>query len=116
MAECYDCGLRYDLDGWADVVVPDAIWKQVSPTGDEGGLLCFTCMNRRLVRLGLCNVPFQIASGAFAFMTRDLTGETRAAAKAAEPVTYPCAGKGGGCMFRVHHHGDYCERCSFAEA
>lgn len=76
---CYSCGMRYDSDGWADVVIPDAVWKLISPTGGDGGLLCFACMNARLSRLGLRNVPFQIASGPFSFMPRDVTGATKEA-------------------------------------
>lgn len=70
MPTCNDCGLMYGSSAWADVVVPDDIWKQISPSGDEGGLLCFNCMVRRLVALGLENVPFQITSGPFAFQSR----------------------------------------------
>ena len=66
MAECYDCKLEYGSSAWCDVVVRDEIWQQISPTGDEGGLLCFNCMVRRLAALGLENVPFKIASGPFA--------------------------------------------------
>ena len=71
LAACADCGLRYDDPGWADVVVSDVVWAMISPTGDEGGLLCFTCMNRRLSASRESNVPFQITSGPFA-KRRDL--------------------------------------------
>ena len=71
VAACADCGLSYDDSGWADVVVPDILWAMISPTGGEGGLLCFTCMNRRLSGFRESNVPFQIASGPFAFRARD---------------------------------------------
>ena len=68
---CHDCGLAYGSPAWADVVVPNAIWKQISPTGDEGGLLCFNCMVGRLEALGLDNVPFRVTSGPFAFRVRE---------------------------------------------
>lgn len=68
---CYDCGLLYSGDAWADVVVPDGYWEMINPTHHEGGgLLCFNCMNRRFAALGLSNVPFQIASGPFSFSVR----------------------------------------------
>lgn len=67
---CDDCGIDYQSLEWADVVIPDAIWKRISQNNDEGGLLCFNCMNKRLKYLGLTNVPFQITSGPFAFLVR----------------------------------------------
>ncbi len=69
-AECYDCKLSYSSPQWADVVVTDSIWRKISPTGDDGGLLCFNCMNGRLLALDLDNVPYQIASGPFSFAVR----------------------------------------------
>ena len=68
---CYDCGLPYGSEAWADVLVPDDIWQQISPTGHEGGILCFNCMVRRLTKLGLRNVSYSIESGPFAFSLRD---------------------------------------------
>ena len=51
---CYDCGRRYgDKYGFPDLVVPHEIWKQISPTGDEGGLLCPSCMCRRAYEAGI---------------------------------------------------------------
>lgn len=45
-SKCADCGLPYDDPGFAEVVVPNDVWKQISPSGDEGGLLCPTCIVR----------------------------------------------------------------------
>lgn len=46
---CFDCGRRYgDEYGFPDLVVPNDVWKQISPFGDEGGLLCPSCICRRL--------------------------------------------------------------------
>ncbi len=46
---CYDCGRAYgDEFGFPDLVMPYEVWKQISPTGDEGGLLCPSCICRRL--------------------------------------------------------------------
>lgn len=63
---CYECLLRYGGQGWCDVVVPDDVWRQISPTGDEGGILCFNCIARRLEEFDLRNVPVMITSGPFA--------------------------------------------------
>lgn len=60
---CYDCGLVYGGEGWMDVTVPDEVWHQISPTHDEGGILCITCIARRCERLLLENVPVKIQSG-----------------------------------------------------
>ena len=46
---CNDCTLKYADGGWADVVVPDEVWADICP---ECGLLCFGCMNRRMVNAG----------------------------------------------------------------
>ena len=63
---CYDCGLPYGSDAWADFVCDHDIWKQISPTGDEGGLLCVNCMNRRMVEKGLEDRFAHFKSGPFA--------------------------------------------------
>ncbi len=70
---CYDCGLVYGSQPWADIIVPDVVWRRISPTRDDGSLLCFNCINCRLAALGLRNVPFQITSGPFCFMPREET-------------------------------------------
>lgn len=64
-ARCYGCGLPYDDDGFCDVVVPNDVWAKISPTGDEGGLLCPTCIVRAAQRAGVkckamwCSGPFE---------------------------------------------------------
>jgi len=72
--ECYDCGLLYTSNAWADIVVPDNIWKLITPNKEhwQGGLLCFNCMNKRLTELKLDNVPYYIASGPFCFRVRNI--------------------------------------------
>lgn len=65
-AACYDCRLRYDDPGWVDVLVPNDVWEVINPTRHPGaGLLCFTCIARRLVEAGLSSVLVQIRSGPF---------------------------------------------------
>ena len=61
---CFDCGLAYGSEGWADAVLPDDEWKKIAPSEDGGGVLCFTCMNRRALRAGVeCDA--KITSGPF---------------------------------------------------
>jgi len=67
------CGLEYSSRFWADVVIPDDVWKLIIPDGSLSGLLCFNCMNGRLEALGLSNVPYEIASGPFSFRVRTVT-------------------------------------------
>ena len=59
MGGCYDCGLEYSGTGWIEAIIPDHIWDMIRPEGcDEGcGLLCITCMSRRLVKLNLKEIP-----------------------------------------------------------
>jgi hypothetical protein len=54
---CHDCGLEYDSDEWIEAVIPDLIWYEISPTKDAGGLLCISCMARRLKQKGYDKVP-----------------------------------------------------------
>lgn len=64
MAHCYDCKLEYGSSGWLDCIVSDDIWIRISPTGDEGGILCINCIAKRCDSLGLLDVPVAIQSGA----------------------------------------------------
>ena len=51
---CIDCGRKYgDEYGFPDLVIPDEDWKAISPNHDEGGLLCPSCICRRLYDLGI---------------------------------------------------------------
>ena len=69
-ASCYDCGLDYRDPAWIEAVVDDEVWRIISPTHDEGGLLCINCMARRLVEHGLDQVKVSITAGVF--VLRDL--------------------------------------------
>lgn len=63
---CYDCGRPYgDEYGFPDLVVPHEVWNNdISPTGDEGGLLCPSCMCKRAYDAGVqCVAVFR--SGPF---------------------------------------------------
>lgn len=65
-AHCYDCGLPYSDPGFRDLVVAHDVWNNhLSPTKNEGGLLCPTCMVRAAVMAGVeCEATFR--SGPFA--------------------------------------------------
>lgn len=63
---CHDCGLAYGKPGWCDAHIPDETWARISPTGDEGGILCISCIARRLVEAGIDDVPLMIGSGPWA--------------------------------------------------
>jgi hypothetical protein len=61
---CYDCGRHYgDEYGFPDLVLPNDVWAKISPRGDEGGLLCPSCICRRAHALGMSDVPAMWASG-----------------------------------------------------
>lgn len=63
MSGCYDCGLDYEDDGWIEAIIPDQIWNEISPTNDHGGLLCITCISRRLVKKGYktAQIPVELS-------------------------------------------------------
>jgi hypothetical protein len=48
---CYDCGIPYSELG-LDLVLPDQQWKKISPTKDEGGILCPNCICKRAKKYG----------------------------------------------------------------
>ncbi len=54
---CYDCGLDYGSDAWIEAIIPDNAWNDISPTGDQSGLLCIICISKRLAEKGYKNVP-----------------------------------------------------------
>lgn len=60
---CYNCNCPYGAYGFHDLIVPDKVWKIIGPTGNEGGLLCPTCIIKALDQFGLQDVPVYFASG-----------------------------------------------------
>lgn len=53
-AACEDCDRPYGSDGgFPDLIIPYEAWKQISPTGDDGGLLCPSCICKRLHDKGI---------------------------------------------------------------
>lgn len=49
-ARCEDCGLEYPFP---DYVLPDDVWKRIAPKPDGNGLLCPTCIAKRLDAIDL---------------------------------------------------------------
>lgn len=51
---CEDCNRPYgDEHGFPDLIIPYDAWKRISPTGDDGGLLCPSCICKRLHDAGI---------------------------------------------------------------
>lgn len=64
MPGCYDCGRPYgDENGFPDLIVPNDIWVRISPTGDYGGLLCPSCICKRLYAAGIKECEASFMSG-----------------------------------------------------
>lgn len=52
-AQCYDCARPYSDSGFQDLVLPNDVWARISPSGDENGLLCPSCIVGRLHDAGI---------------------------------------------------------------
>ena len=51
---CEDCKRPYGNEhGFPDFIIPYRVWIQISTTGDDGGLLCPSCICKRLHDKGL---------------------------------------------------------------
>ncbi len=51
---CYDCKRQYgERHGFSDLIIPLYIWEQISPFGNEVGLLCPCCICKRLYDKGI---------------------------------------------------------------
>lgn len=59
MTCCYDCGQRYGSDGWIEAIIPDIIWNKIKPSEceDDCGILCISCIARRLKIAKINNIP-----------------------------------------------------------
>jgi hypothetical protein len=63
---CHDCGLHYAGDHWVEAVVPHEVWSaHLSPTGNQGGILCINCMAKRAVDKCLSHIPVKLTAGPF---------------------------------------------------
>ena len=67
---CFDCGLLYTE--MHDLIIPLSAWKRISPTGNEGGLLCANCICGRLHEVGISNVPAAFMSGPLRTISSEL--------------------------------------------
>lgn len=51
---CSDCGRQYGNEhGFPDLVIPNWAWRRISPSGNDGGLLCPSCICKRLSDAGI---------------------------------------------------------------
>lgn len=62
---CFHCSRPYgDKHGFPDLLVPNEVWEKISPKKNEGGLLCPSCICKRVYDLGIyCKAEFR--SGPF---------------------------------------------------
>lgn len=76
-AECFDCHLPYDDPGFQDLLIPNWAWNKIAPYGSgigkEGGagLLCPTCICRRLEKANIEKIPSAFVSGSLAYEPKD---------------------------------------------
>jgi len=52
-ATCQGCYRPYGEPGFPDLIIPCEAWKQISPSGDYGGLLCPSCICAALEKAGI---------------------------------------------------------------
>ena len=75
---CYECGRQYgDEHGFPDLIIPLEQWRKISPTGDEGGLLCPSCICQALVKAGVRECPGAFMSGPIRSVPPDLMDTMR---------------------------------------
>jgi hypothetical protein len=61
---CADCGRAYgDEHGFPDLIISASVWRRISPSGDDGGLLCPSCICARLHKAGIQSVEGAFFSG-----------------------------------------------------
>lgn len=65
--KCFDCGRPYGDNGFPDLIIPNWAWRAISPKGNDGGLLCPSCICARLSKAGIKNCPSQFTSGPLKF-------------------------------------------------
>lgn len=70
---CHDCDRPYGNEhGFPDLVIPHHHWAKISPTGDEGGLLCPSCICKRLHDAGISGVIGSFTSGPIRSVSPDM--------------------------------------------
>lgn len=84
---CHDCGRPYgDEHGFPDLVIPDSAWRAISPKGNDGGLLCPSCICKRLHDRGIrCAGAF--TSGPMQCVTEEAIAALLKAERSATPPT-----------------------------
>jgi hypothetical protein len=60
---CDDCGRPYASGGFPDLIITKDAWQRISSTGDDGGLLCPSCICQRLHDAGMSQVEGAFMSG-----------------------------------------------------
>lgn len=61
---CFDCGRLYgDEHGFPDLIVSNEVWRRISPTHDDAGLLCPSCICARLYAIGATSIYGAFMSG-----------------------------------------------------
>lgn len=75
-AECFDCKRPYADAGFADLIIPNDAWRRISPTGNEGGLLCPSCIVARLSISGI-TCEGALMSGPVRTVSRELMSTMR---------------------------------------
>lgn len=60
---CEDCGRPYASGGFPDLIITKDAWHRISPTRDDGGLLCPSCICQRLHDAGMSSVEGAFMSG-----------------------------------------------------
>lgn len=54
LASCDDCNRPYGAEhGFPDLIIPYEAWQKISPSGDDCGLLCPSCICARLYKAGI---------------------------------------------------------------
>jgi hypothetical protein len=51
LACCADCGIEYGT--FPDMILPDDVWARIAPREGKYGILCPTCIAKRLDKIGL---------------------------------------------------------------
>lgn len=70
-AKCYDCGRLYgDKYGFPDLIIPNWAWKRISPYHNLIGLLCPSCICKRLHEAKIQDCPSAFTSGPLTFDVR----------------------------------------------
>ncbi len=70
--DCVDCGRHYGSEyGFPDLVLPNEVWAAISPRGDGGGMLCPSCICKRLADRGFEDVLAVFRSGPCCVLTHE---------------------------------------------